>query len=160
MFKHILIATDGSAVSHKAAKAGITLAGTLGAKVTAYYAVEDLRPIYVEGYTFDQQMIDRFETDAREAGQKRVDAIGKMAKDGPRALYFGLNEGLHALRGHHQRREKTQVRRHLHGLTRSPRLFETHDGQRYAESVDAHEAAGRGLPLSRGRRRIRERILS
>lgn len=80
MFKHILIATDGSAVSNKAAKAGIALAGTLGAKVTAYYAVEDLQPIYVEGYTFDQQMIERFETGAREAGQKRVDAIGKMAR--------------------------------------------------------------------------------
>lgn len=80
MFKHILIATDGSAISNKAAKAGITLARRLGAKVTAYYAVEDLQPIYVEGYTFDQQMIDGFEKGAREAGQKRVDTIGKMAK--------------------------------------------------------------------------------
>lgn len=38
MFKHILIPTDGSPVSNKAAKAGIALAHRLGAKVTAYYA--------------------------------------------------------------------------------------------------------------------------
>lgn len=81
MFKHILIATDGSPASNKAAKAGIALAGALGAKVTAYCAVEQLQPIYAdEGYMMDQKMIDGFEESARKAGQKRVDAIGKMAK--------------------------------------------------------------------------------
>ena len=57
MFKHILISTDGSAVSNKAAKAGIALASALGAKVTAYCAVEPMQPIYVEGYAFDQKVI-------------------------------------------------------------------------------------------------------
>ena len=81
MFKHILISTDGSPVSNKAAKAGIALARALGAKVTAYYAIEQLQPIYAdEGYMIDQKTIDGFEEQAREAGQKRVDAIGRMAK--------------------------------------------------------------------------------
>lgn len=81
MFKHILIATDGSPASNKAAKAGIALAGALGAKVTAYCAVEQLQPIYAdEGYMMDQKMIDGFEENALRAGQKRADAIGKMAK--------------------------------------------------------------------------------
>ena len=80
MFKHILISTDGSPVANKAAKAGIALAHALGAKVTAYCALEELQPIYVEGYSFNQKEIDGFEERAREAGQKRVDAIGKMAK--------------------------------------------------------------------------------
>ncbi|MEK6211992.1 MAG: universal stress protein [Pseudomonadota bacterium] len=80
MFKHILIPTDGSPVANKAAKAGIALARRLGAKVTAYYAIEELQPIYVEGYAFNQKEIDGFEERAREAGQKRVDAIGRMAK--------------------------------------------------------------------------------
>lgn len=35
MFKHILIATDGSPVANKAARAGIALATRLAAKVTA-----------------------------------------------------------------------------------------------------------------------------
>ncbi len=82
MFRHILIPTDGSPVSNRAAKAGVALARRLGAKVTAYCAVEELQPIYVEGYTFNQKMIDEFEERARAAGQKRVDAIGKLAKAG------------------------------------------------------------------------------
>ncbi len=80
MFKHILIPTDGSPVSNKAVKAGIALASALGAKVTAYYAVEPMQPIYAEGYAFDQNVIEGIEDSARQAGQKRVDAIGRMAK--------------------------------------------------------------------------------
>jgi nucleotide-binding universal stress UspA family protein len=80
VFKHILISTDGSSVSNKAAKAGVALASALGAKVTAYCALEELQPIYVEGYSFDQGVIDGFEKRAREIAQKHVDTISKMAK--------------------------------------------------------------------------------
>ena len=80
MFKHILISTDGSSLGNKAAKAGIELAGALGAKVTAYYALERLQLIFDEGYMMDRKTIDGLEESARAAGQKRVDAIGKMAK--------------------------------------------------------------------------------
>ena len=80
MFKHILISTDGSPVSSKAAKAGIALALRLGAKVTAYCALDEWQPIYVEGYSFNQEELDGFDKRSREAAQKRVDAIGRMAK--------------------------------------------------------------------------------
>ena len=80
MFKHILISTDGSPVSNKAAKAGVALARALSARITAYCAVEPLQPIYVEGYVLDQKAIDEIEQRAREIAQKRVEAIGKMAK--------------------------------------------------------------------------------
>jgi nucleotide-binding universal stress UspA family protein len=79
MLKHFLISTDGSPVSNKAVKAGIALANALGAKVTAYCAPKEVQPIYVEGSIFDQLVIDRFEDAARRVGQKRVDAIGKIA---------------------------------------------------------------------------------
>ena len=80
MFKHILISTDGSPVSNKAAKAGIALAHALGAKVTAYCAPEELQMFAGEGYVPSQSMIDGFVQRVREVAQKRVDAIGKMAK--------------------------------------------------------------------------------
>lgn len=80
MFKHILICTDGSALANKAAKGGVALAKGLKAKVTAYYAIEDMLPIYSEGYAFDQKTIDSFEDGIRIAAQKRVDAVGKLAK--------------------------------------------------------------------------------
>ena len=80
MFKHILICTDGSPLANKAAKGGITLAKALEAKVTAYYAIENLLPIYSEGYAFDQLTIDRFEAAIQAVGKKHVDAISKLAK--------------------------------------------------------------------------------
>jgi len=80
MFKHILISTDGSPVSIKAAKAGIALAHALRAKVTAYCALEELQLLYGEGYVPSQREIDGILQRAREVAQKRVDAIGKMAK--------------------------------------------------------------------------------
>ena len=80
MFKNILVCTDGSPLANKAAKAGVALAHALRAKITAYRAVESLEPLYVEGYAFDQAVIDKADKGLREAGQKQVDAIGKMAK--------------------------------------------------------------------------------
>lgn len=40
MFKHILVPTDGSERSREAAAAAVELARALGAKVTAYHAIE------------------------------------------------------------------------------------------------------------------------
>ena len=80
MFKHILIATDGSPVSNKAAKAGIALASALGAKVTAYCAVEPMQILYAEDYAFDQEFMEGIEARARAQAQKHVAAIGKLAK--------------------------------------------------------------------------------
>ena len=80
MFKHVLICTDGSSLANKAAKAGVALARALRARVTAYCAIEELQPIYLEGYALDKKTLDGFEDGARYVGQKRVDAIGKIAK--------------------------------------------------------------------------------
>ena len=80
VFRHILIATDGSPISTKAARAGIALARALDARVTAYYAVDELQPLYVEGYMMDQAMMDDLDARANAIGKKRVDAIAKIAK--------------------------------------------------------------------------------
>jgi len=80
VFNHILIATDGSAISNKAARAGIALAKALGARVTAYYAVDAVQPLYIEGEVLDQNTMRNVEALAKAAGQKRVDAIAKIAK--------------------------------------------------------------------------------
>jgi nucleotide-binding universal stress UspA family protein len=80
MFKHILISTDGSPVSNKAAKAGIALASALGAKLTVYCAVEPMQILYAEDYAFDEEFMKGIEARGRALAQKRVDAIGKWAK--------------------------------------------------------------------------------
>jgi nucleotide-binding universal stress UspA family protein len=80
VFRHILIATDGSPISGKAARAGVALARVLGARVTAYYAVDELQPLYVEGYMMDPATMDNLDARAKALGEKRVDAIAKIAK--------------------------------------------------------------------------------
>jgi len=53
--------SDRRFTGHQQRRQGIALAIKLGAKVTAYYAVEGLQPIYGEGYLIDQKVIDGFE---------------------------------------------------------------------------------------------------
>lgn len=51
MFKHILVPTDGSKLSVKAAKQAVKLAKTLGAKITGFYAAPDYSSTYYgDGY--------------------------------------------------------------------------------------------------------------
>jgi len=45
MFQHILLPTDGSDLSNEAARAGITLAKALGAKVTGFFAAPAPTPV-------------------------------------------------------------------------------------------------------------------
>jgi nucleotide-binding universal stress UspA family protein len=81
MFKHILIPTDGSELSVKAIKAGVTLAKTLGAKVTGVHAYPSVFAIYYGELAWTD---DRLQTDLREAarkeGEKYLEQIQAAAK--------------------------------------------------------------------------------
>ncbi len=80
MFKHILIPTDGSPVSTKAARAAVRLAARLGARVTIYHAIEDWQPqVYGEGYGIDLKTFQAFERAAHESGARQLAAVAKLA---------------------------------------------------------------------------------
>lgn len=49
MYKHILIPTDGSALSRKVAANGLQLAKLLGARVTGFYAAPPATPLQHKG---------------------------------------------------------------------------------------------------------------
>jgi nucleotide-binding universal stress UspA family protein len=80
VFKHVLIATDGSPLSNNAARAGVALAKAVGARVTAYHAIDELQPLQIEGYAMAQAMMNDLDARAKAVGEKRVAAIGKIAK--------------------------------------------------------------------------------
>ena len=81
MFKHILSPIDGSALSDKAARAGIKLAGKIGAKVTGYYAVEVLQPgVYGEGYRIGSATVVELDRRAQAVGEKHLAKMAKLAK--------------------------------------------------------------------------------
>lgn len=81
MYKRILVPTDGSARSRKAAKAAIALAKKTGAKITAYYAIE-LRLPYIgaESALMDPTVIEMVEHTARKQGEKYVAEIAAAAR--------------------------------------------------------------------------------
>jgi nucleotide-binding universal stress UspA family protein len=79
MFKRILIPTDGSPLATKAARAGIGLAEALGARVVGCYVAEVVQPVFGARGMVSRQMIDEFNRSNRDAGQRHVDAIGRIA---------------------------------------------------------------------------------
>ena len=80
MFKHLLLPTDGSALSQRAAEAGIAFAQALGARVTIYHALEPLpRYIYSEGTVLPASFLAVLEQCARDEAERFVGALAQKA---------------------------------------------------------------------------------
>jgi nucleotide-binding universal stress UspA family protein len=79
VYKHILIATDGSELSAKAVDHGIAFAKSIGAKITVLTATE---PFHV--FSTDPKMLTDtapvYKRHAAEFAAKTLDAIAKSAK--------------------------------------------------------------------------------
>ena len=99
MFKHILIATDGSAASEHAAQLAVGLARTHGAKLTAVYVVDpypyiglgEVNPMGFQAYMASAQQ-------AAAAAHAKVDALCKQGGT-PVALQVRLVEDVAAASG-------------------------------------------------------------
>ena len=81
MFKHILIPTDGSKLSNAAAEAGVRLAKSLGARVTAFFAAPPATPIVFKGlvpvgYTAPEE----HEQGIRKATEAYLGVVQKAAR--------------------------------------------------------------------------------
>ena len=80
MYRKILIATDGSAISRKAVKHGIALAKQLGAKVVGFFSPEDYRLMfYPEVVTPLVAAEQEFEELSKKAATKRLSSVEKAA---------------------------------------------------------------------------------
>ena len=81
MYRKILVATDGSALSKKAVKSAIELASTLGAELVALYVVPRYPISYFEGgVTVSTTDIARTEKQWADKGQAVVDAVRDAAQ--------------------------------------------------------------------------------
>jgi nucleotide-binding universal stress UspA family protein len=71
VYKHLLVATDGSRLSSKAVTHAIALAQALGAELTAFYASPDYPlPAYADGVVYEPIAKDEYqELAAKEAGK-------------------------------------------------------------------------------------------
>jgi nucleotide-binding universal stress UspA family protein len=82
MYKHILIATDGSELAQKAVDQGLELAKMLGANVTAVTVTEPW-PVTLVGDVVVAYPIEEYEQSAAESANKILAAVaGAAAKQG------------------------------------------------------------------------------
>jgi nucleotide-binding universal stress UspA family protein len=79
LYKHILIATDGSELAGKAVIAGTTLAKALGAKVTAVHATEPWTAM-VTGEAALAFPIEEYEKSSAENAAKILSEVTEAAK--------------------------------------------------------------------------------
>jgi nucleotide-binding universal stress UspA family protein len=81
MYKHILIPTDGSALSRSAAVAGVKLAKALGARVTAVYAAPPATPlVYKDLLPVDYVTPQQHAAAIRKAAASYLGVVEKAAK--------------------------------------------------------------------------------
>ena len=100
MYKHILIATDGSELAGKAVSAGLTLAKALGAKVTAVNATEPWTAM-VTGEAALAFPIEEYEKSSAENAAKILTEVDGRRKEAGRHLRHGSRQRLPG-RGHHR----------------------------------------------------------
>ncbi|HZP94032.1 MAG TPA: universal stress protein [Burkholderiales bacterium] len=81
MYKHILLPTDGSALSRKAVKAGVAFAKAIGARVTGFYSPEQYEVLSYGEY-FPPDLMSRTEWDkrGRQTAEKFLAFVEKEAK--------------------------------------------------------------------------------
>ena len=81
MYKHLLVATDGSKLSEKAVANAISLAQAVGASLTAFYAAPDYpMPAYADGVVYEPVSRKEYAKLAAEDSQKILDAAVAKAK--------------------------------------------------------------------------------
>jgi nucleotide-binding universal stress UspA family protein len=100
VFKHVLIPTDGSPVARKAIKAGVKLAQELGAKVTAYHALESFQPRIYDGFVAGKAGVKSYADHARKIGRAYLEEVEAAAQaagvrceavmTNPEAPYLGI----------------------------------------------------------------------
>lgn len=87
MFKHILVPTDGSALSESTVARAVSFARDAGARITFFYAQPDFpMPIYGEGALIDPTTPEQFAKSASleaerilESAKSAADAAGVLA---------------------------------------------------------------------------------
>lgn len=79
MYKHILVPTDGSPLAAKAVRAAIDFAAEVGARVTGYYAIEDMTMHHVGAY-LTKDLVEEFDKRSRAAAEEHASEPAGAAK--------------------------------------------------------------------------------
>jgi nucleotide-binding universal stress UspA family protein len=82
MFRNILVPTDGSELSVRAARLAITLAKTTGSKITAFHVAPPYEfRVYEEYIPSNFVTMSQYEENVKRVAGRHLDAIRKLAED-------------------------------------------------------------------------------
>jgi nucleotide-binding universal stress UspA family protein len=83
MFKHILVPTDGSVLSLRAAKYAVRFAKVHGARITAFYAAPEYHPNIAGDYLPANFVpLAVYQTQIKKTAEKYLDQVKKLAAVG------------------------------------------------------------------------------
>ena len=150
MIKHILIPTDGSKLSERAAKAGVALAKSLGARVTAFVAAPPPTPIVYKDFVPVKYMAPEEHAEVIEqAALKYLGVIERAAKAaGVRCQSCARDQRLPG-RGHPGHCQETPLRPDCHGFARAKGTESGPARQPDPTGARAGRDSGNGVPLTR-----------
>jgi hypothetical protein len=154
MYKHILIPTDGSALSEKAIRQGVALAKSINAKVTVLTVLPRFRTLAVDPFVMAETP-DKYEQHCNERAQRYL-AFAEMTANSTGVPY----NGVHVIEDHPYqptgaagRRSPPRRRGPACGRTTSRRPL------RRSRTASCGRRRG-GSPGERGRRPCRRRCAS
>jgi nucleotide-binding universal stress UspA family protein len=82
MYRHILVPTDGSRLSLKAALHAIGLAKAIGAKLTGFHASPDYPlPVYADGVVFEPLSRKEYAVQCKQEADRILNAIEAKARE-------------------------------------------------------------------------------
>jgi len=81
MYHHILLPTDGSALSERAVEEGIRFAKLIGASLTALHTTPQFYPSQIAGHAVIQNAVREHEERSKESARHALDAVERAARE-------------------------------------------------------------------------------
>lgn len=146
MFKHILVATDGSRLSDKAVDAAIGLARDLGAKLTGFYATQDypISPFSDYAMVAGSLTPANWKADEEKRARRMLGKVEAKAKKAGVACDTGFSLALQPYEANPPGGKEGPLRRDRHGFARAPGNPGRGAGKRNEQGSHAQQAAGAG----------------
>ncbi len=119
MFKHILLPTDGSALSEVAVQSGIRFAKSINAHVTGLHVISPFH-LFARGSGMVSDTKEQFEKNSVANAELYLAAISRAAKEAGVPCDCVTEKDDHPYEAHSGRREE-ELRSHLDGFPRAAR---------------------------------------
>ena len=81
MFKHILVPTDGSQFSQDMIRRAVSFAKEAGARITAFYAMPEPEPVYLEGTAIDPKILSKTGESPEIVAKKILEFVENLCKE-------------------------------------------------------------------------------